>query len=113
MATLDDLLDLDRELATGNGETYRRLCLPQAVFVLPGMMLDLEQCAEAMDSSPGWDEVDISDGRLLPAGQGGYAVVYTFVGRRGQDVYRATMTTLYLEHDGEPRAVLHQQTPLG
>ncbi|MFD1718979.1 nuclear transport factor 2 family protein [Georgenia deserti] len=115
MPTLDELLVNERALANGTGETYRTRCAPEAVFVLPGMVLDLEQCAAAVDGSPtsGWDAVDLDEPRLLTAGADAVAIVYTFTGRRGENVYRACMSSLYrIDDDGEPRLILHQQTPL-
>ncbi|GAA4285666.1 DUF4440 domain-containing protein [Georgenia daeguensis] len=113
MLTLATLLATERELATGTGDTYRRIMRPDALFVLPGMVLDAEGCARAMDVSPGWDGVALTEAQLLPVGADAAALVYTFEGRRGQEVYRATMASTYVEDDGEARLVLHQQTPLG
>jgi len=113
MLTLATLLATERELATGDGDTYRRVMRPDALFVLPGMVLDAEGCARAMDVSPGWDGVALTEAQLLPVGADAAALVYTFEGRRGQEVYRATMASTYVEDDGEARLVLHQQTPLG
>jgi hypothetical protein len=113
MLTLATLLASERELAMGDGDTYRRIMRPDALFVLPGMVLDADGCARAMDVSPGWDGVALTDAQLLPVGDDAAAVVYTFEGRRGQEVYRATMASTYIQNDGETRLVLHQQTPLG
>ncbi|MPV36965.1 DUF4440 domain-containing protein [Georgenia subflava] len=112
MLTLEKLMDSERELATGNGDTYRRIMTDEALFVLPGMVLDAEECARAMDSSPGWDEVVLDDARLLPLEEDCAAVVYSFTGLRGEDRYRAWLSSIYVERDGVPRLVLHQQTPL-
>ena len=45
------LLALERELAEGDGDTYRRLLTDDAVVVVPGMSLTKAETAEAMD---GW-----------------------------------------------------------
>lgn len=113
MLNLANLLASERELATGDGDTYRRIMRPDALFVLPGMVLDAEECAKAMDVGPGWDGVALTDAQLLRVGADAASVVYTFEGRRGQEVYRATMASTYVEEDGGVRLVLHQQTPLG
>jgi hypothetical protein len=113
MLSLPTLLASERELATGDGETYRRTMRADALFVLPSMVLDAEECAKAMDVSPGWDGVALTDAQLLPVGADAAAVVYTFEGRRGREVYRATMSSTYVEEDGRAVLVLHQQTPLG
>jgi hypothetical protein len=113
MLSLATLLASERELATGDGEIYRRTMRADALFVLPGMVLDAEECAKAMDVGPGWDGVALTDAQLLPVGEDAASVVYTFEGRRGQEVYRATMASTYVEEDGRAVLVLHQQTPLG
>ncbi len=111
--SLDLLLSSERELALGDGRTYRARCAPEALFIVPGMTLDLDRCAEAMDDSPGWDEVEMTDARLVPVGTSAAAVVYRFTGRRGETVYRASMSSVYAVGEDGPRLVLHQQTPLG
>lgn len=110
-ARLEDFLERERLLATGDGHRYRAMCAPDAVFVLPGMVLKLEECADAMDSSPGWDAIDITDGRLIAINDGAMAVSYTFEGRRGETTYRASLTSVY-RTAGEPQLLLHQHTPL-
>jgi hypothetical protein len=112
MLTLEKLMASERELATGDGDMYRRVMVEEALFVLPGTVLDAEECARAMDASPGWDEITLDDARLLPLGQDSAAVVYEFTGQRGDDRYRAWLASTYVERDGVPRLVLHQQTPL-
>ncbi|ROR72997.1 nuclear transport factor 2 family protein [Bogoriella caseilytica] len=110
-ARLTELLKRERLLATGDGDRYRAMCAPEAIFVLPGMVLNLEQCAAAMDDSPGWDTISITDGQLVPINDGAEAVAYTFEGRRGETTYRASLTSVY-RTDGEPVLLLHQHTPL-
>lgn len=114
MTTLDDLIALDRELAAGDGDTYRRLLREDAVVIVPGQRLDTAATAAAMDASPGWDGFEIGDATLLSLGDGAALVSYRFDGRRGEDFsYSALMTSAWAREQGGWRLAFHQQTPLG
>lgn len=54
--TSTELFAIERELAAGAGDTYRRHLAPDAIMVVPGATLDRDATVEAMDASPGWDE---------------------------------------------------------
>lgn len=113
MDVLRTLLDLDHQLAVGDGGTYRRLLRGDAVVVVPGQVLDRDATVEAMDASPGWDEVDFTEPRLVALGQDAAAITYRFRGRRGPDmVYEAQMTSTWTREDAGWRMAVHQQTPL-
>jgi ketosteroid isomerase-like protein len=102
----------EKQLASGDGATYRRVLTEDALVVVPGMVLDTEACVRAMDASPGWDTVSFTDPHLVPVGDGAAAVVYTFDGVRSGTRYRAVLTSTYVLRDGVPRLALHQQTPV-
>ncbi|KAE8763675.1 nuclear transport factor 2 family protein [Georgenia thermotolerans] len=112
MLSLETLMASERELAHGDGATYRRILTEDALVVVPGMVLDVEACARAMDASPGWERVDFTDATLVPVGDGAAAVVYTFEGVRSGTTYRAVLASTYVLRDGVPRLALHQQTPV-
>jgi Domain of unknown function (DUF4440) len=110
---LDTLLELERELATGGGDTYRRLLRPDAIVIVPGQALDAEATARSIDESPGWDEVALEDGRVLELADGVALLTYRFSGRRGEDfAYAALMTSGWTRGDDGWRLAFHQQTPL-
>lgn len=114
MHVLEILLALDRELSLGDGSTYRRLLRDDAVVIVPAQVLDRDATVEAMDASPGWDEVAFEDARVVPLGGEAAAVSYRFRGRRGADmVYEAQMTSTWSHTDAGWRLAVHQQTPLG
>jgi hypothetical protein len=101
------------QLALGDGGTYRRLLREDAVIIVPGHVLDRDATVEAMDASPGWDEVVFEEPRLVELGECAAAIGYRFRGRRGADVvYEAQMTSTWARAKGEWRMVVHQQTPL-
>jgi hypothetical protein len=113
MAGLDALLALDRELALGDGRTYRRLLREDAIVIVPGQVLDLDATVAAMDASPGWDEVSFEEPQTVALGADAAAVSYRFRGRRGADViYEAQMTSTWVREGGGWRMVVHQQTPV-
>ncbi len=57
----DTLLEIERTLGGGTGDDYREHLTDDAVVVVPGAAIDREQTAFAIDSTPGWDEFEISE----------------------------------------------------
>jgi hypothetical protein len=111
--TSDELLRIERALGGGNGDPYREHLLDDAVVVVPGMALNKEQTVEAMDSSPGWDEFEISDERVVQPSDGTAILSYRWRSRRGDETYDALMSSVYVKNpEGEWKLALHQQTPL-
>jgi hypothetical protein len=114
MSIREKLLAIERELADGEGDAYRRHLRDDAVVIVPGQALTKDATAAAMDDSPGWDESRISDERVLELGDAVAVLNYRFSGRRGEDFsYSALMSSIYERREGETwQLVLHQQTPL-
>lgn len=109
----DTLYELERELAEGDADTYRRLLADDAVVVVPGQAMSKEDTALAMEASPGWDMIEFDDlGFTQPSPDTGL-LSYRFSGRRGKDfAYTALMASLYVSRDGSWLLAYHQQTPL-
>ncbi len=109
-----ELLEIERELASGDGATYRRHLRDDAHVIVPGQRLDKPTTAAAMDESPGWDSFEIEGATVLPVGEAGALLTYRYGGSRGgEETYAAEMTSVYeRDPDGEWKLVLHQQTPL-
>lgn len=112
MAQTQELLTIERELAAGDGATYRARLRDDAVVVVPGPSLDKRATVEAMDASPGWDEFSLEDESVLPLGPDSALVTYVFRGRRGDADYSAVLSSAYVREDGEWKLAFHQQTPL-
>ena len=110
-AVYTQLLEIEETLGTGSGDAYRRHLADDAIVVVPGAVLDREQCADAMDASPGWDEYEISDVRTARPASDAAILSYRWRSRRGDVAYEALMSSAYARRDGEWRLVLHQQTP--
>ncbi|WP_402373276.1 nuclear transport factor 2 family protein [Isoptericola rhizosphaerae] len=108
-AMLHELLAIDDRLARGAGPDYAEVLHDDALVVVPGAVLDKAGCVAAMDASPGWDEADLDDARLVRGGDTA-TIVYRFTGRRGEDTYVATLASTYVCADGW-RLLLHQHTP--
>jgi len=108
----EDLLRIERELAPGDADAYRRHLAPEAVVVVPGAALDRDACVAAIEQAPTWDEWTIDDPRALPLGADAAVLTYRWRSRRGDQAYAALMSSAYARRDGAWRLVLHQQTPL-
>ncbi len=106
------LLRIEHELARGDGATYEQHLAEEAQVVIPGYTLDRAATVEAMDASPGWDEVSIGEEEVRELGPDVALLTYLFRGRRGQDHYAATLSSAYVK-DGEGcwKLAFHQQTP--
>lgn len=111
-SSLGELLEIERELAQGDGVDYRRHLREDAVVIVPGQVLDRDGTVAAMDASPGWDRISIENERLLPLGADAATIAYCFRGHRGDFEYRADMASTYVrDDDGSWQLVVHQQTP--
>jgi hypothetical protein len=107
------LFALERELAAGDGDTYRRLLTDDAVVVVPGARMTKGQTAAAMDESPGWDDIDFTDEHCIRLTDGAALLTYRFTGRRGDEFeYVAFMCSVYVDTEEGWRMGVHQQTPL-
>jgi hypothetical protein len=112
VSNLDAILEIERELAAGDGAVYRRHLREDAVVVVPGQALDLEATVAAMDASPGWDSFEMTEERLVPLGPDAAILSYRFHGRRPDSEYTALLTSVYADEDGAWKLAFHQQTPL-
>jgi hypothetical protein len=111
MGVVDELMVIESDLARGRGAEYERTLHDDALVVVPGAVLTRDECVRAMDASPGWDTVDLGEPRLVQS-MSTVTLVYPFVGTRGSDTYRATLSSTYTrDAKGRWRLLLHQQTP--
>ncbi|GAB3616022.1 hypothetical protein GCM10027416_05790 [Okibacterium endophyticum] len=110
MKTLATLLDLERQLAAGRGAVYSEILADDALVIVPGAILDKQECVVAMDSSPGWDATELSEARLTTCGDA-HTLIYRFAGKRGNERYTATLASTYVRRDRQWHLLLHQHTP--
>jgi len=108
----EELLRIEHELARGDGATYDQHLAEAAIVVVPGDTLDKLAAVEAMDASPGWDEVSLGEEIVRPLGVDAALLSYLFRGRRGRSQYSATLSSAYVR-DGKRgwKLAFHQQTP--
>jgi hypothetical protein len=111
---IEALLEIERELAEGDGATYSRRLSDDAVVVVPGRVLDKPGTVAVMDGTPGWDELSFENGRLRVLDDDAAILTYRFTGRRGYEEYDAVLSSTYVrEHGGDWELAFHQQTPIG
>ena len=109
---LQELLEIERTLGGGSGDDYRRHLTDDALVVVPGAAISRAQAAYAIDETPGWDEFEIADERIVELTPDSVAVSYRWSSRRADEEYSALMSSVYVRRDGEWKLALHQQTPL-
>jgi ketosteroid isomerase-like protein len=110
----NELVAMERELAAGDGETYKRLLAEDATVIVPGQVLGKEATADAIDAAGGWDRFAIEDEVEVQLTDDVALITYRFTGARGDFEYDAQLTSVYRrDPDGRRHLVLHQQTPSG
>jgi Domain of unknown function (DUF4440) len=107
-----ELLEIERELAAGDGGVYDRHLADGAIVIVPGQTLDKAATVTAMDASPGWEEFSIEGERVLPVGDGTALLTYRFHGRRGASEYEAVLSSAYVREGDDWKLAFHQQTPV-
>jgi hypothetical protein len=105
----------EESLWTGDAQHYRDLIDDQCVMVVPTppFVLQGEAAISAVSGTPRWDDVTISDGRIVRPQEGLIVIAYhASAAQDGGPGYEADCTSTYrrLAHD-EWRVVQHQQTP--
>lgn len=107
----DALVHVEASLARArDGGAVRRWAHPNAVFILPGFVLGLDDYAAALDVAEEWDRIDVEHDRTVRVGEDAVAVVSRFTGLRGDRVYRADTVSTYVDTVEGPRLVTHQHT---
>ena len=108
----DTLLQIEHALGGGTGDAYREHLTDDAVVVVPGAAIDREQTAFAIDATPGWDEFEISEERVVELTPDSALLTYRWRSRRGDETYVALMSSVYVRQpEGGWKLALHQQTP--
>ena len=111
----DRVWSFEKSLWTGDADHYRQLIDEECVMVVPTppFVLQGDAAIEAVAATPRWDEIEISDGRIVRPQEGLIVVAYRANARKeGGSGYEAHCTSTYrrLGHD-EWRVIQHQQTP--
>ncbi|WP_217637040.1 nuclear transport factor 2 family protein [Geodermatophilus telluris] len=116
----EELLALERAgwdalcAATG-ADFYGGVMADDGLMVLAdGSVLDRPTVVAALGQSPPWHRYELTDVRVVAAGDGAAALVYT--GRAWRDAdgdpFTGAMTSLYVRVGGRWRLALYTQTPV-
>jgi hypothetical protein len=109
---IEKLLKIEKGFWHEGAEYYNRHISNKAVFVFPGMRLGKEDGVKAADQAPRWDELEITDEKLIEISNKVAVLTYHAKARRkGQEPYSGNITTIYRLERGEPKMIFHQQTP--
>ncbi len=105
--------EFERALWIGDGNVYRRCVADDCLMVLPEhpFLLSGSEAIAAVEHTPRWSEVDLSDLRINRAQEGLIVIAYRADARRAEGSYVAYCTSTYQrvgEHDW--RVIQHQQT---
>lgn len=111
MTLADDLLTCEKRLCAADANFYREISRSDAVFLMPGMAVGLDEAVAGLEQSPPWDHFELTDVQVRELGNNAAAISYRFDGIRGNQKYAAYMTTAYERSGGAWTLVLHQQTP--
>ena len=111
----DRVWAFEKSLWVGDAQHYRDLIDDECVMVLPTppFVLQGTEAIEAVAQTPRWDDVALSEGRIVRPQEGLIVIAYHAKASRAQsESYEANCTSTYrrLAHD-EWRVVQHQQTP--
>lgn len=107
------LVAIERELAAGDGEAYRKHVREDALVIVPGETLDKEGTVAAIEEAGGWDRFEVIDPRAVQLREGAALVTYLFNGIRGGFDYSALLSSAYVcDEGGTWKLVFHQQTPV-
>ena len=99
-----------------DGEWYRANCTADAFFVLPGMVLNREECAKAIeDNDITWSDYAIESPRLAMFSPDAAVLSYRCHATRDGDdqPYVALISSVYVGRGDAWFLAFHQQTPLG
>ena len=112
MGLLEEITDVERRLAGADPAAYREVCREDAVFLMPGMVVGLDEALTGLTQAGPWDEFALSDAQVRRLGPEASVLLYRFTGRRGEMSYVADMASSYAREEGRWRLVTHQQTPV-
>ncbi len=118
--TEEELLALERAgwdalcRATG-ADFYGEVMTGDGLMVLAdGAVLDRDAVVAALGASPPWHRYELADVRVVGAGDGAAALVYTGRAWREEDgePFTGAMTSLYVREGARWRLALYTQTPV-
>lgn len=109
----DRVIEFERALWIGEGDVYRRCVSADCLMVVPDQpfLLRGEEAIAAVEGTPRWSHVDLSDMHINRVQEGLIIVGYRADAVRGSEQYEAYCTSTYQRvGDNDWRVVQHQQT---
>ena len=93
---------------------YRTTMTSDAIMVLAnGAAMTRDEVVSALRDSPPWSGYEMSDVRLVTTGRDGAALVYRGTAMQdGEAAFSGTMTSVYVQVNGQWRLALYTQTPV-
>jgi ketosteroid isomerase-like protein len=113
----EQLISLERQgwdaLCGGSAvDFYGARLTPDAVFVVPGMVLGRDETLASWEGAAPWRTYELTDARVVALGDD--AGVLTYAGRATRtdgSSYHARFTSIYVRSDDGWKLAFHQQTP--
>ena len=118
MAIAAEIEQLERDgwaaLSGPDGEAFYAGCMADdGVMVFPGIVMSKPEALAAIRDAPPWRRFDLAGVRTSVVGETA-VITYTAKAEREPDkTYVATMSSVYVRHQGRWRLLLHQQSPEG
>jgi hypothetical protein len=114
MAVKDDLLSIERELWTGGADSYLgnldASCL--IAFTQMAGVMTREQVADTVQAGPRWRVQEMDFEGLVQPTDDIAMLTYRVRSSRGDEQYRARISSGYVRRNGDWKMMFHQQTPL-
>jgi hypothetical protein len=115
MTLENDLLSIERTLWAAEAEAYRRNLDDRCLIAFTQMagVSSREEIAGSVEGSQRWSDLDLEVVGLLQPTPDVALLTYRASGSRGDESYRALVSSGYARRDDGWKMVFHQQTPLG
>jgi len=110
----EDLLTIERRLWTEGPDAYRRHVDEECLVAFTEMagVWTRGQIAASVDAGPSWRDVELDVVGWAEPEEGVAIVTYRAGAARGDERYRALVSSAYVDRGDGPRLIFHQQTPL-
>lgn len=114
MTLENELLSIERTLWAAEAEAYRRNLDDRCLVAFTGMagVSSREEIAGMVEGSERWRDLALEVVGLLQPTPDVALLTYRASGNRGEERYRALVSSGYARRDDGWKMVFHQQTPL-
>ena len=111
---VERLLELERHFWKADADFYRQNVAAEALFVFtePVGVLDKQRSIAAIEEGERWADVELKDVQAVEISSGVTMLVYKAASRTESGIsYSPLATSVYVERNGSPLLILHQQIP--